>query len=191
ERARLLVLPRWATSVVVAAVALLVPLLLRERPAAASRVSLAGAASVAFVALAAVVGVALATSPWGAWKSVASRPALTFGERDPWVTTGRTLAAPVVLDFTELHRVTALSLAIYRVDEPGRFREWQLREGESLTLRAGDRLVLDAGTRLRFEAGKRVPGAAASGGAGADPPERTAPPAGAGAVRTTPTALPG
>src|SRR5215468_7121074 len=86
----LLGLPRWATSVVVAGVALLVPVLLRERPAAASRVSLAGAASVAFVALAAVVGVALATSPWGAWKSVASRPALTFGERDPWVTTGRT-----------------------------------------------------------------------------------------------------
>jgi hypothetical protein len=173
--ASLLGLPRWATSIAVAAVALVVPVLLRESRATASRVSLAGAGSAAFVALAAVVGIALATSPWGAWKSVASRPALTFGERDPWVTTGRTLAAPVALDFTELHRVTALSLAIYRVDEPGRVREWQLREGESLTLRAGDRLVLDAGARLRFEAGKRIPGAAPSGIAWADPPERSAP----------------
>jgi len=172
---RLVGLPRWATCIAVAAVALLAPVLLPENPAAASRVSLAGAGSVAFVALAAIVGIALATSPWGAWMSVASQPALTFGHRDPWVTTGRTLAAPVALDFTELHRVTALSPAIYRVDEPGRFREWQLREGESLTLRAGDRLVLDAGTRLRFEAGKRVPGAAASGVAWADPPERSAP----------------
>ena len=189
--ARLLGLPRWPTSLVVAAVALLVSVLLRERPAAASRVSLAGAASVAFVALAAVVGIALATSPWGAWKSVASRPALTFGERDPWVTTGRTLAAPVVLDFTELHRVTALSLAIYRVDESGRFREWQLREGESLTLRAGDRLMLDAGTRLRFEAGKRVPGAAASGVAWADPPERSAPLTVAETIGTTLTLVAG
>jgi len=126
--ARLLGLPRWTTSIAVAAVVLLMPLLVRENPAAPSRVSLAGAGSAAFVALAAVVGIALATTPWAAWKGVASRPALTFGERDPWVTAGRTLAVPVALDFTELHRVTALNLAIYRVDEPGRFREWQLRE---------------------------------------------------------------
>src|SRR4029453_9233198 len=79
------------------------------------------------------------------------------------------------LDFAELHRITALSLAIYRVDEPGRFRVWQLREGESLTLRAGDRLVLDAGARLRFEAGKRVPGTAASGVTWAGPADRRAP----------------
>ena len=173
--ARGLGLPRWVTSIVVAAVVLLVPMLLGGNLAPGSRVSLAVAGGVAFVALVAVVGIALATWPWGAWKSVASRPALTFAERDPWVTAGRTLAAPVALDFTELHRVTALSLAIYRVDEPGRFRERQLREGESLTLRAGDRLVLDAGARLRFEAGKRIPGAAASGVAWADPPQRNAP----------------
>jgi hypothetical protein len=173
--ARLLGLPRWATSIAVAVVALVVPVLLCENPTATARLSLAGAGGVGFVALVAVVGIALATSPWGAWTSVASRPALTFGERDPWVTEGRTLAAPVALDFAELHRITALSLAIYRVDEPGRFRVWQLREGESLTLRAGDRLVLDAGARLRFEAGKRVPGTAASGVTWADPPERSAP----------------
>src|SRR6266850_1895636 len=172
--AGLLGLPRWATSILVAAVALLVPVLLRGDREAESRAPLALAGGVAFVALVAVVGVALATSPWGAWKSVASQPAIIFGERDPWVTGGRTLVAPLALDFTELHRVTALSLAIYGVYEPGRFREWQLREGESLTLRAGDRLVLDAGARLRFEPGKRVPGAAASGVAWADPPERSA-----------------
>src|SRR5258705_8193310 len=40
----------------------------------------------------------------GAWKSVASQPAIIFGERDPWVTGGRTLVAPLALDFTELHR---------------------------------------------------------------------------------------
>src|SRR5439155_53791 len=69
-------------------------------------------------------------------------------------------------------RAPALSAATYRVVEPGRFREWQLRPGETLSLRAGDRLVLDAGARLRFEAGKRIPGAPASGVAWADPPER-------------------
>src|SRR4029453_19226199 len=76
-------LPRWATSNAVAAVALLVPVLLRENPAAASRASLAGAGGVAFVALVAVVGIALATSPWGAWQSVASRPAPPLGARAP------------------------------------------------------------------------------------------------------------
>src|SRR5207244_12416820 len=99
-------------------------------------------------------------------------PALTFGARDPWVTEGRALAAPADLDFTESHRITALSPATYRVLEPGRFREGQLRAGETLSLRAGDRLVLDAGARVRFEPGKRVPGAPASGVAWADPPER-------------------
>jgi hypothetical protein len=125
-----------------------------------------------FVALVAIIGGGLLVSPWGAWRDVASRPAITFGEHSPWVTEGRTLARPTALDFTEGHRVTALSPATYRVVEPGRFREWQLRPGETLSLRAGDRLVLDAGARLRFEAGKRIPGAPASGGEWADPPER-------------------
>jgi len=126
-----------------------------------------------FVVLVTVVAVALAASPWGAWKDVASRPALTFGARNPWVTEGRTLAAPTTLEFTEAHRVTALNPATYRVFEPGRFREWRLRAGESLSLRAGDHLVIGAGARLMFEAGKRVPGTAASGAAWADPPERS------------------
>jgi len=130
------------------------------------------ASALGFVVLVGIIAVALTVSPWGAWKAVASRPALTFAEASPWVTEGRTLARPTALDFTEPQRVTALSPATYRVLEPGRFREWQLRAGESLALRAGDRLVLDAGARLRFEAGKRIPGSPPSGVAWADPPER-------------------
>jgi hypothetical protein len=130
------------------------------------------ASALGFVGLVAVVGAILVTSPWNAWRQVASRPALTFSDLSPWVTEGRTLARPTALDFTESHRVTALSPATYRVLEPGRFREWELRAGETLSLRAGDRLVLEAGARLRFEAGKRIPGSPASGVAWADPPER-------------------
>jgi hypothetical protein len=72
-----------------------------------------------FVALVAIIGTGLLVSPWGAWRDVASRPAITFGEHSPWVTEGRTLARPIALDFTEGHRVTALSPATYRVAEPG------------------------------------------------------------------------
>jgi len=167
--AGLLGLPRWATSIVAACVALLAVALLRGD----SGLWLLYVSGLGFVALVTVVAVALAASPWGAWKDVASRPALTFGARNPWVTEGRTLAAPTTLEFTEAHRVTALSPATYRVLEPGRFREWRLRAGESLSLRAGDHLVIGAGARLMFEAGKRVPGAAASGATWADPPERS------------------
>ena len=130
------------------------------------------ASALGFIALIVIIAAILGTSPWRAWSEVASRSALTFGELSPWVTEGRTFAEPAALDFTEAHRVTALNPATYHVLEPGRFREWELRAGESLSLRAGDRLVLDAGTRLRFEAGKRIPGAPASGVAWADPPAR-------------------
>src|SRR5207244_3956202 len=106
------------------------------------------ASALGLIALVAIGAAALLVWPWGAWREVASRPALTFGERSPWVTEGRTLARPIALDFTEGHRVTALSAATYRVVEPGRFREWQLRPGETLSLRAGARLVLDAGAGL-------------------------------------------
>ena len=177
--------PRWVTSIVAAGVTLLVVSLLRGNsvvgaaprlvPATLGSIgrSLLYMSGLGFVALVAIVAVALAVSPWDAWRDIASRPALTFDARNPWVTDGRTLAALTTLEFTEAHRVTALNLATYRVFEPGRFREWQLRAGESLSLRAGDHLVIDAGARLRFEAGKRVPGAAASGVAWADPPERS------------------
>ncbi len=82
------------------------------------------------------------------------------------------IAATLVVSPWGAWREVASRPATYRVVEPGRFREWQLRPGETLSLRAGDRLVLDAGARLRFEAGKRIPGAPASGVAWADPPER-------------------
>jgi hypothetical protein len=126
-----------------------------------------------FVVLVVIIAVVLAAPPWDAWRVVASRSALTFSEASPWVTEGLTLTRSTALDFTEAHRVTALSPATYRVLEPGRFREGQLRAGESLALRAGDRLVFDAGARLRFEAGKRIPGSPVSGVAWADPPERS------------------
>jgi len=201
DLAGLLGLPRWAATIVAAAVALLAVELLRGGRAARTRApqrspreraaesvgsrlyraALRGGgltflytSALGLLVLVAIVAVALAASPWGAWRDVASRPAITFGERDPWVTEGRTLAAPTALDFTEAHRVTALSSVSYRVLEPGRFREGELRAGETLSLRAGDRLVLDAGARVRFEAGKRVPGVPASGVAWADPPERGA-----------------
>lgn len=167
--------PRWAASIIAAALALLVVALRGGSGAESHRLTvLCGVGALGFLALVALIAVTVAVSPWGAWRDVASRPALTFGEHNPWVTHGRTLAAPTALEFTETHRVTALNAATYRVFEPGRYRESQLRAGESLSLRAGDRLVLDAGTRLRFEAGKRVPGTPASGFAWADPPERSA-----------------
>ena len=173
--AGLLGLPRWATSIVAASVALLAVALLRGDTAGLGSPGLwlLYASGLGFVVLVAVVAVALAVSPWSAWKDIASRPALTFGASNPWVTEGRAFAAPTTLEFTEAHRVTALNAATYRVLEPGRFREWRLRAGESLSLRAGDHLVIGAGARLMFEAGKRVPGTAASGAAWADPPERS------------------
>jgi hypothetical protein len=166
-------LPRWAAGVLATLVAV-VTLELAGATVVARRCGLAlfSAGALGFVALVVLVALALAASPWAAWRAAASRTTLTFSEQNPWVTEGRVLARPTALDFTETHRVTALSPATYRVLEPGRFREGQLRAGESLALRAGDRLVLDAGTRLRFEAGKRIPGSPASGIAWADPPER-------------------
>jgi hypothetical protein len=193
--AGLLGLPRWAASGLAALVALVALELAHAIDAArgasgreraeggtASRLARAAlrggglvllyASALGFVALVALVALSLVVSPWGAWRALASRSALTFSELSPWVTEGRTLARSTAIDFTEAHRVTALSPATYRVLEPGRFREGQLHAGESLALRAGDRLVLDAGARLRFEAGKRIPGSPASGVAWADPPER-------------------
>lgn len=187
--------PRWAATLIATIVALVAVELARSADRPVPRASQGGvrrmalrvyraalrggglallyASAVGFVVLVGMVAIVLAISPWGAWRAVASRPVLTFGEASPWVTDGRTLTRATALDFTETHRVTALSPASYRVLEPGRFREGQLRAGESLALRAGDRLVLSAGGRFRFEAGKRIPGSPASGVTWADPPERS------------------
>ena len=207
--------PRWAATLVATLVALVAVELARsaDRPvprgstgevAADSmtlrvyRAALRGGglallytSAMGFVVLVGMVALVLAISPWGAWRAVASRPALTFSEASPWVTDGRTLTRVTALDFTETHRVTALSPASYRVLEPGRFREGQLRAGESLALRAGDRLVLSAGGRFRFEAGKRIPGSPASGVTWADPPERSGIPSVLGALGTMVTLIGG
>src|SRR5262249_59924087 len=134
-------------------------------------ITLLYASAVGFVALVALVALSLVVSPWGAWRALASRSALAFSELSPWVTEGRTLTRSTAIDFTEAHRITALSPATYRVLELDRFREGQLHAGESLALRAGDRLGLAAGAPPRFVAGKRIPGSPASGVAWADPPQ--------------------
>lgn len=115
-------------------------------------------------------------APWTAWREVASRPALKFGEGSVWTTAGGRVARETTLPFTEAHRVTVLSAGTYRVLERNAaatvLHEWHLLPGDLLALRPGDRLALPTGARVRFEAGKRVPGAAMSGVAWADPPER-------------------
>lgn len=163
-------------AVALAAIATFVP---RGRVAAewstgALLVALAGVL-VALVAL----GATARAAPWAAWREVASRPALVFGEASAWTTGGGRVARATTLLFTEAHRVTVLSAGTYRVLERDAdttaLREWRLSAGDALALRPGDRLALEAGARVRFEAGKRVPGAAPSGVAWADPPERRSP----------------
>lgn len=116
------------------------------------------------------------TAPWMAWTANASRMAPTLGERSLWVTRGERFPRGTVLDFTEGHRITALTPGTYHVVErdgvQAMVREWQLDAGESLTLRPGDRLGVHAGARIRFEVGKRVPGAALSGVDAVAPRER-------------------
>jgi hypothetical protein len=111
--------------------------------------------------------------PWKAWAAVASRPALTFGERSAGAREGRELAASTTLAFDESHRITALTPGLYRVLERDgdqlAIREWRLAAGDSLALRPGDHLSVPDRVRVRFERGKRVPGAAPSGVAWADP----------------------
>jgi hypothetical protein len=126
-------------------------------------------------------------APWRALADIGARSALRFVPGSEPVTRGHRIVAPSVLDFSESHRVTALTAGTYRVverDAPalaaGRsdatiVREWRLSAGETLTLRPGDRLAVAAGTQVRFEAGKRVPGIAASGVTWADPPARGSP----------------
>ena len=53
-----------------------------------------------------VVGVAKG-GPWGAWTTVAARPALTFDERSLWVTDARVVSERSTMAFDETHRVIA------------------------------------------------------------------------------------
>jgi hypothetical protein len=97
-------------------------------------------------------------------------------ERSAWVAHGLRFERPTTLSFTEDHRLTTLTPAVYRVTERDGarivVREWRLGEGETLAVRPGDLVEVPAGARVRFEAGKRVPGAPASGVVWAEAPER-------------------
>ena len=118
------------------------------------------------------VAVATGVTPWRAWTRLASRPVVAFDESSVWVTQGRTLSTPTSVTLTEAQRMTATSIAMWRVvpgDEGDRSAlEWRLVPGDSLALRSGDQVLLPAGAGVRFESGRRVPGAPISGVAWAD-----------------------
>lgn len=127
-------------------------------------------------ALVAAMAVGSGAPPWTAWARLASQPARVFAPSSPWVTEGRALRVATELEFTEIHRLTALSSGVVRVVEPGTAgRERRVAPGDALSVRPGDRLALPAGLRLRFEAGKRMPGVAESGVAWAEPRARAGP----------------
>lgn len=156
----------------VAAVAALLALAVRARAACAV---LPGVLALA----AALVGVALATAmtPAGAWRVAASRPAIVFPERSPWLTEGGLVRAPTTLTVAEPQRLWAASASTWRLhdgDGGGLVRDWPVSAGDAVPLRPGDTVTLPAGARVRFEAGRRVPGASASGPAWADDPGRGA-----------------
>jgi hypothetical protein len=163
----------WQGVVVVAALALLVPL----SPSAwrLGTPALAAGAAMLLLSLVAVT-LATATAPWTAWAHGGLRPALTFSEASAWVRDGERFPRAARLTFAEGQRVTTLTDGVYRVVEhdatPPTVREWRLASGQTLTLRPGDELTVGAGARLRFEAGRRVPGAPASGVSWADAPAR-------------------
>src|SRR5207245_2066483 len=120
------------------------------------------------VALAAILAPMMA----GCVRALASRPVVAFDESSVWVTQGRTLSTPTSVTLTEAQRMTATSIAMWRVvpgDEGDRSAlEWRLVPGDSLALRSGDQVLLPAGAGVRFESGRRVPGAPISGVAWAD-----------------------
>src|SRR2546430_8278427 len=99
----------------------------------------------------AVVAVAVATgvTPWRAWTRLASRPVVAFDESSVWVTQGRTLSTPTSVTLTEAQRMTATSIAMWRVvpgdDGDGSALEWRLVPGDSLALRSGGQVLLPAG----------------------------------------------
>jgi hypothetical protein len=164
---------RWQGAVLVGAITLLVTLRpARDRWRGALLPLGLGLVLLPLAGVATSVGI----PPWTAWRDGASRPALRLRERSTWVTSGVRLERPTALLFTEEHRLTAMSPAVYRVTERDGervvVREWRLVAGESLAVRPGDRVEVEAGARVRFEAGKRAPGTAASGVVWADPPER-------------------
>lgn len=126
------------------------------------------------LALAAVLaGVALATAmtPAAAWRTAASRPAVVFPERSPWLTDGGLVRAPTTLPVAEPQRLWAASASTWRLrdgDGAVPVRDWPVAAGDSVVLRPGDAVTLPAGARVRFEPGRRVPGSPPSGPAWAE-----------------------
>lgn len=173
EAATLLGGARWHGGIGAGAVLLLLTL---RRSGHRARVALVAAGLVLVLVPLAALAMRSGTAPWTVWTVGASRIAVTLAEDSAWVTRGARFPRDAVLDFTDGHRVVAITPGTYRVVErdggQAAVRDWRLDAGETLTLRPGDRLAVPAGARLRFEAGKRVPGAAPSGVAWADPPER-------------------
>jgi hypothetical protein len=170
---------RWQGAVLAATLALLVTV----RPAAGAMRAVAPVAGIACVLVAAAAAAAVSgQTPWSAWTEVAARSAFVFPEHGADTRFG----ADTTLQFTEVHRVVALTDAAFRVTEVEGaatvVREWSVRENDVLMLRPGDRLSVPAGVRVRFEAGKRVPGSPASGAQWADAPGRRG-------VRALPAAL--
>ncbi|PYM18330.1 MAG: hypothetical protein DMD81_06245 [Candidatus Rokuibacteriota bacterium] len=165
ELARLIGIDRAAAALAAGALAL-IPLVVGGADDDWSGVIAACGVAGAAVAIA-LVGAAIGLPPWTAWTRAASRPALVFNESSLWVTQGNALPRSTTLEFTEVHRVTAVTAGTYRLIERDggalAVRERQLNGGEALTLRPGDALLLQAGARVRFETGKRIPGPIPSG----------------------------
>jgi len=130
-------------------------------------------ASTGLLALVAVtVGVASGLTPWRAWSRLASRPIVAFADSSAWVTQGRTLSTPTRVTLTEAQRMTATSIATWRIvpgdgSDAAPF-EWRMVPGDSLALQSGDEVLLPSGAGVRFESGRRVPGAPLSGVVWAD-----------------------
>src|SRR5206468_4194640 len=86
--------PRRTSSLLAAALALVAVRLRADFVAGGKGLVLLYAGVLGFVVPVAFVAPTVAVAPWNAWRDVASRPALTFGERHAWVTEGRTLVMP-------------------------------------------------------------------------------------------------
>jgi hypothetical protein len=127
------------------------------------------AATAALVGLAApLVAVATVTTPaWPhAWHAVASRPRVTFPERDPgaraWAVRGPRPAATLRFE-DEQHVGFEGAGRIVLEAGPGAGRALEVGGAREVRVRPGDQVVVAEGVRVRFQAGRRVPGAPTSG----------------------------
>jgi hypothetical protein len=161
--------PRGAVLALAAAV-LAVGLARGARPVMLAGLA-AGAALVGI--LAPLAAVATVTTPaWPrAWHSVASRPRVTFPERDAgagaWAVRGPAPVATLHFDEEQWLGLAGAGRVVLQAGT-GEGRRLELGSGRDVRVRPGDRVVVPEGTRVRFEAGRRVPGAPGSGPAWAE-----------------------